>query len=148
MLPSFNNNVIVGIKFNNVFNWYLAPKILWALNLDKAQNTDKIKYVNLINKVRKNLEVLNSKNFNEFLLNLEPLKLNVLEFKKNINEIVSFDINFIEDFVPSIFIDVDNKIFYVIKPIYKYFVNTIPCKWKISDDEFLEKFDPKYYYWK
>ena len=148
MLPSFNNNVIVGIKFNNVFNWYLAPKILWALNLDKAQNTDKIKYVNLINKVRKNLEVLNSKNFNEFLLNLEPLKLNVLEFKKNINEIVSFDINFIEDFVPSIFIDVDNKIFYVIEPIYKYFVNTIPSKWKISDDDFLEKIDPKYYYWK
>lgn len=148
MLPSFNNNVIVGIKFNNVFNWYLAPKILWALNLDKAQNTDKIKYVNLINKVRKNLEVLNSKNFNEFLLNLEPLKLNVLEFKKNINEIVSFDINFIEDFVPSIFIDVDDKIFYVIKPIYEYFVNTIPSKWKILDDDFLEKIDPQYYYWK
>lgn len=148
MLPSFNNNVIVGIKFNNVFNWYLAPKILWALNLDKAQNTDKIKYVNLINKVRKNLEVLNNENFNEFLLNLEPLKLNVLEFKKNINEIVSFDINFIEDFVPSIFIDVDDKIFYVIKPIYEYFVNTIPSKWKISDDDFLEKIDPKYYYWK
>ena len=148
MLPSFNNNVIVGIKFNNVFNWYLAPKILWALNLDKAQNADKIKYVNLINKVRKNLEVLNNENFNEFLLNLEPLKLNVLEFKKNIKEIVSFDINFIEDFVPSIFIDVDDKIFYVVKPIYKYFVNTIPSKWKISDDDFLEKIDPKYYYWK
>lgn len=148
MLPSFNNNVIVGIKFNNVFNWYLAPKILWALNLDKAQNTDKIKYVNLINKVRKNLEVLNNENFNEFLLNLEPLKLNVLEFKKNINGIVSFDINFIEDFVPSIFIDVDDKIFYVVKPIYEYFVNTIPSKWKISDDDFLEKIDPKYYYWK
>ncbi len=148
MIPSFNNNVIVGIKFNNVFNWYLAPKILWALNLDKAQNTDKIKYVNLINKVRKNLEVLNNENFNEFLLNLEPLKLNVLEFKKNIKEIVNFDINFIEDFVPSIFIDVDDKIFYVIKPIYEYFVNTIPSKWKILDDDFLEKIDPKYYYWK
>lgn len=148
MLPSFNNNVIVGIKFNNVFNWYLAPKILWALNLDKAQNTDKIKYVNLINKVRKNLEVLNNENFNEFLLNLEPLKLNVLEFKKNIKEIVNFDINFIEDFVPSIFIDVDDKTFYVIKPIYEYFVNTIPSKWKILDDDFLEKIDPKYYYWK
>lgn len=147
MLAQYKNNLIVGVQFNNTFNWYLSPKILWAIDLNKALKNEKVKYVDLLNSTRQKLEILTTNNFKSFLNNMEQFKLNTLELKNDFKNITNADLNFIQDFVPSIFIDVNNKLFYVISPLTDYFKNTA-CDFDLKELNDLNIIPTKFQYWK
>ncbi len=146
MLPISKTNLIVGVKFYDSFNWYLAPKILWAINLDKMPKSDKVKYFEIINKVRKDLNILNEHNFEQFIKSIECFKLNTKTLKEDMKNILDKDLNFIEDFVPSIYLDLNNKKFYVINTLKNYYKNSL-LDFELQEFQDLDIIDKKFHYW-
>lgn len=149
--PVYDEIIIVGIIFNNKFNWYIANKELWILDLTKLSKNNFENYFKTpINKqIRENIITLSDDNAKLFLDrlqvfkvdNIDQLRLNILDEIKNPNS------EGLEDYYPTLMINFDEKILYSQFPEPFAYEKYIPNDWIGKYDSFIDYIELKNKYW-
>lgn len=147
MIPVKDKNIIVGVKHKGKFKWYLTPKSIWAFDFNKLNPGERIKYAKDIINYRKDLNVITATNFVSFLNNIAELKTDVFSLQNDMTDMLHHDDRFIEDFLPALYIDFDNKIYYAHTENVEYYKQCISKDFVFKDEDFIEHIDPEYYYW-
>lgn len=147
MIPIKNKNIIVGVKNKNKFKWYISPKVIWAFDLSTLNPGEHIKYAKDIIEYRPDLEVIDNINFNVLLANIADLRVDTRDLRNDLNDLLLYDENFIEDYLPSIFVDFDKKMYYAHNSNVDYYKRSISKDFTFVDEDFLHLIDPIYYYW-
>ncbi|MGM0219146.1 hypothetical protein [Enterococcus sp. AZ126] len=141
--PMYAENIIVGVRYKEVFNWYITDTELWYLDYNQAgYSTEEYP------KERTNISVLNEDTESIFLENVEKYKVSTnsikldffKEFRKDREEAIY-------DYNPSLLIDFDNQIFYSNYPESISFEEYIPDNWVGHFQKFFERIPSKYRYW-
>lgn len=143
-----DDNVIVLIKHENIFDWYVSEKELWVLDAKKLGEDFKIKLkklgkdieVDIIDEEREELEILDESNIKVFKQRMKKYKVTYDELEKFFNshleELYYRNAN---EICPDFYIDFDGKIFYsyYTEPnSYEYYV---PKGWKGIRDNKIDK---------
>lgn len=148
--PIYAENIIVGIKFKNIFNWYILDKFLCLLNLEVLESNELTTYMNnkLYSAIRKNIKVINEGNKKDFVDNIEQFKTNIDELRIQILKYYE-ESNFdeIDDFFPTLFLDFDKNILYSQYPENIAFQNYLPNNWNFKYNDFVQLLKPEDKYW-
>ncbi|TYV37149.1 hypothetical protein [Listeria monocytogenes] len=143
LIPKYAENIIVGVKYNDSFNWYITDTELWYLDYKQACYS-----IEEYPKERKNISILNENTANSFLINIESFKSSTNSLKKNFfkelnrnKEEVTYDYN------PSLLVDFDNQILYSNYPESISFEEYIPDNWSGYFQRFFENIPQEYRYW-
>jgi len=116
--PDFSDNIVVLIKNNNVYTWYVSEKELWIMDLLKLYNAfRKKRKLPLVNEIheegeREGYEILDCHNIGHFQTKMR-------EYEVSYNELKEYYQLFSEVYMggkqfrvfPSFFINFDSKIF-------------------------------------
>lgn len=148
--PTYDDNVIIGIKFNNTFNWYILNKLLCLLNLNVLDKNQLDNYMsnNALNEIRKDLIIINKDNASEFISRIKTFKSNkdelILELTNMTlkDQIGDFDI-----FYPVLFLDFDEEIMYSQYPEPFAFEKYLPNKWIFKYEDFTKLIEENEKYW-
>lgn len=145
MLPIQNENLIVGVLYNNEFSWYVADKYVWLLSLNDVKNIETFLVANKIEERKLILDaVANTKEFIEYI---NQYKTSKTELKEMMHDMVSVDEKYYLDFAPSLFINFDEKSFYASDTIFNFYKDYLPKKITFNIGDFLEKIPEVEYYW-
>lgn len=116
--PDFSDNIVVLVKNNNVYTWYVSEKELWIMDLLKLDNAfrEKMK-LPLVDETheegeREGVEILDCHNIDLFQTRMEEYKVSYEELKtyyQIFSEVYMEGEKF--QVFPSFFIDFDQKIF-------------------------------------
>lgn len=147
MIPIKDKNIIVGVKYKEKFKWYLTPKVLWVFNLNTLNPGERIKYAKEIIDYRKDLNVINKLNISTFLNNISELKTDTFTLKNSMSAMLQHDDRFIEDFLPALYVDFDQKVYYAHCENIDYYKTSITADFTFVDEDFLEHINSEYYYW-
>lgn len=147
MIPIKDKNIIVGVKYKEKFKWYLTPKVLWVFNLNTLNPGERIKYAKEIIDYRKDLNVINKLNISTFLNNISELKTDTFTLKNSMSAMLQHDDRFIEDFLPALYVDFDQKVYYAHCENIDYYKTSITPDFTFVDEDFLEHINSEYYYW-
>ena len=128
--PLYAKNIIVGIKKDNKFNWYITDAELWYLDENKLESAYKILNIEIYGETvleeRKGIRILNEENASEFLSRIEKNKSDTIEIRNMLlDKKKSSVIDDLLDFQPALFVDFDDKILYSMYPepaSYEYYV--------------------------
>ncbi|MGK0533686.1 hypothetical protein [Bacillus sp. 'calajunan'] len=141
--PLYAENIIVGVKYENKFNWYITEPDLWYLDYNQAGYAPS-EYP----EERKGIRILNETTIANFLERIEKYERftedSRLEFLRELRtnrEEAYYDYN------PCFLIDFDRLIFYSNYPESISFEEYIPNNW----EGYLQRFDEQvlyeYRYW-
>ncbi|MBC1737729.1 hypothetical protein [Listeria seeligeri] len=143
LIPEYAENIIVGVKHRDRFNWYISDTELWYLDYSQAGYSIK-EYP----EERKNISVLNEDTAITFLRNIEKYKVSTNSIKLNfLKELSSDREGAIYNYNPSILIDFDNQTFYSNYPESISFEEYIPDNWIGHFQRFSEQIPQEYRYW-
>lgn len=145
----FNMNFIVYVVYNGRGTWYVSDKDLWYLDYYKFMRLPYPKTGEKIDESRvdpkrQGLLYLDENNFSEFLERIESDKYSV-EKLKNL-----FEINHMYDYFdyrPSLYIDVDKKIFYSFYSEPRSYEDYAPISWNSKYMDFYNLIPEKDIYW-
>ncbi|MBC2328635.1 hypothetical protein [Listeria swaminathanii] len=143
LIPEYAENIIVGVKYNGSFNWYITDPELWYLDYNQAGYS-----IEEYPKERKNMSILNENTANSFLINIESFKSSTNSLKQNFfKELNQNKEEATYNYNPSILIDFDNQILYSNYPESISFEEYIPDNWNGYFQRFFENIPQKYRYW-
>lgn len=150
--PVYDDIIIVGIFYKNEFNWYIADKYIWIMDLKKFLNNielEKLSDESVYYKIRKDIITLSEKNVEIFLDRLRDYKVDTNLLRLEIfNEIIKRGSNLdLEDYYPVLMLDFNKKILYSQYPEPIEFEKYIPNDWKGKYESFIEYVDLKDRYW-
>ncbi len=149
--PIYDKEIIVGVIFNNTFNWYITDKFFWIMDLKKLSKIDYDNYFsnNELKKVRNGIIVLSKENAELFLDNIKEYKADVNILRLNIlNEITKKnEEDELEEYYPSLMIDFDKNILYSQYPEPLGFENYVPDNWEGKYISFIDNIENKNKYW-
>lgn len=142
------DKVIVLIKHENMFAWYVSEKELWVLDSKKLSEDFKIKLkqlgkdieVDIIDEEREELEILDESNIKVFKQRMKKDRVTYDELEKFFNSHPE-ELHYrnAKEICPDFYIDFDGKIFYsyYIEPnFYEYYV---PEGWRGIRDNQIDK---------
>lgn len=157
-LPEAYKKIIVGLKWNGQFSWYVSEKEMWFLDetilekeyeqwcreknlpLDFAVSKDDERY---------GILVLSEKNIQLFLPRIAKYAATVddlQEYLKLSMEIDTPDDVFYE-YMPSLYIDFDEKTLYSMYTEPASFENYVPANWRGYHQDFLDLIEPRERFW-
>jgi len=150
----YGENIIVGVKFKEEFDWFVTEKDYWYLDLIKLENSFLNKGYMLFNQgdysERFDIPILNEKSAATFLNEIKEYKVNM----SKLNElVVALDLNktkrkqIIMEFVPSLFIDFDSKLLLSLFPEPASFEEYVPNGWSGIYEDFLHRIPLEERYW-
>ena len=142
-IPIYSEEIIVGVIYKRVFNWYITNTELWYLDYGQAGYS-----VEEYPEERNNINVLNEDTASTFFENIEKYRISTNLIKK----IFLIELNkdreeTIYNYNPSLLIDFDKQIFYSNYPEAISFEEYIPDNWTGYFQSFLGKIPSKYRYW-
>lgn len=151
LIPECNENIIVGVLYNGIFNWYVTDKEIWFLDYKKRIIAFKDKGFDIeeyIDDVRKDTLIMNSDNVSTFLKRIEIYKIEseclreLLEKRRASN-----DDSWCYDFSPSLYVDFDsNKLFSLYSEPASY-EEYVPTSWEGRYFDFMYIIPYNYKYW-
>lgn len=150
--PIYDNIIIVGVILNKKFEWYIASKLFWIMDLEKLSKEDYDEFFeDKENKeIRKDILRLSEKNVKSFLEKIKQYKVNDinelrLKILKKIEE--QNEEMGLEEFYPALLLDFDKKILYSQFPEPFGFENYIPKDWQGKYMSFIENIKDEDKYW-
>ena len=147
MIPTKDKNIIVGVKHKNSFKWYLTPKSLWIFDLSKINPGERIKYAKDIVEYRSNLDIISKDNYNQFIASIHELKIDTMQLKTDMLDMTMYDPTFIEDYLPALYVDFDNKTYYAHNENMEYYKSGISKDFNFVNEDFLDYIPQEYRYW-
>jgi hypothetical protein len=149
--PIYDERIIVGVVYNNKFNWYITNKLFWILDFKKITKDDYDVYFKdkEVNEVRKDIITLSNDNIELFLDRLEKYKvdINVLRLKI-LKKIESQGAEReLEEYYPALLIDFDKEILYSQYSEPFGFENYIPDNWEGKYISFVDYVESENRYW-
>ena len=141
--PLYVENIIVGVKYKNKFNWYTTEPHLWYLDYNQAGYSPS-EYP----EERKGISILNETTIAHFLERIEKyerftedIRLEFLRELRTNREEAYYDYN------PCFLIDFERLIFYSNYPESISFEEYIPNNWRGYLQRFDEQVLYEYRYW-
>ena len=112
LIPEYNENIIVGVIYNNIFDWYVTDKEIWFLDYKKRINAFKEKGVPVkeeyIDENRKNILILNTENAKFFLNRIKKYKISSRKLRVLLQQSInSNDDSWFYDFRPSLYVNME-----------------------------------------
>lgn len=150
--PIYAENVIVGVIHKKQFQWYVTDRELWYLDYVKFaqafENEGDLAVDEYIEPERKGMEILSSENAGLFLKRIESYKGDAATLLKLFeNKIESGEEEDVLDFIPSFFVDFDQKVFYSLFPEPASFEEYVPSDWKGTYEDFTALIPETEKYW-
>ena len=149
--PIYDEIIIVGVNFNNKFNWYITNKLLWIMDLEKISKKEYDNYFDNqeINEIRKDIITLSEKNADIFLDRLKPYVADINDLRLNIiNKLIGENQEIeLEEYYPTLMLDFDKKILYSQYPEPFRFENYVPETWEGKYISFIDYIQNENKYW-
>lgn len=148
LLPKYAETLIVGVKLNSNFSWYISDKELWYLDLRKLiQAYEKKGFLipeseDFSN--RFNIDIVNEDNAEQFLSKMSAYVVKTEELSTMIKDKAYQDIG---DIVPSIYIDFDKRTLISNYPEPASYELFIPDNWCGKYNSFNELIPDSHRYW-
>lgn len=151
--PMYAENVIVGVVYNNVWQWYVTKKDLWFLDYKKLEKAYLDKGFDIQDIIDDNerigVKVLNKENVKIFLSNIEEYLVTTDELNSmlKIKAKSKGDFDDLLDFCPSLFVDFDSKRLFSMFPEPASFEDYVPEGWIGEYVDFTNLVPDKEKYW-
>lgn len=152
VLSDFSENIIVGVVYNNIYNWYVTDKEIWFLDYKKRIKIFGDKGFEIkeeyLDESRQNLLILDSHNINIFLDRISEHKISTNELRRFL--IAGRDTeedSWMYEFRPSLYVDFDNCKLYSLYSEPACYEEYVPINWVGSYFDFLELVPIKCKYW-
>ena len=158
--PKYCENIIVGVKFNKKFDWYLTQKDLWKMDYPKLYESIKEQYERLSFSQKKfeydvgsfeyfcgtrfGIAVLDEKTADKFLEKISKYKM---ETDKLQEMFLSSDPGDKVSFVPALYVDFDSRILYSYFPEPEDFEGFVPKNWTGVYKNFYGLIKKEFVYW-
>lgn len=141
--PVYAKNIIVGVKYQEVFSWYITTSELWYLDYNQAEYS-----IEEYPEERQGISVLNEVTVSNFLKKIEKYKSSTESIKLEFFRKLSRDKeDAIYDYSPCLFVNFDKLTFYSNYPESISFEEYIPDNWKGYFQKFFEQIPYDYRYW-
>lgn len=152
VLSDFSENIIVGVMYNNVYNWYVTDKEIWFLDYKKRIKIFEDKGFEIkeeyLDERRQDLLILDSHNINIFLERISEHKISTNELREFlIAGRATEDDSWLYEFRPSLYLDFDNHKLYSLYSEPASYEDYVPINWVGSYFDFLEIVPIKCKYW-
>ncbi|MEC0755088.1 hypothetical protein P8884_15290 [Bacillus haynesii] len=150
--PAYAENIIVGVVYNNVWNWYVTEKDVWFLDYNKLDEAYKAKGFQLDDFIdeseRGGIQVLNYNNALEFLQRIKKYKVTTEELNHLMHEIFQHNAtDDLLDFSPSLLIDFDKRKLYSMYPEPASYEEYVPNHWIGIYEDFTNLVPTNQKYW-
>lgn len=152
LTPKYKQNIIVGIKKDYKFRWYILPITIAILNLNKLKPSTKNYYMSHTSfaGIRQDCQSLNSKTeIDEYIKAIKTFWISSEQLSNLLaHASKSGKHDFASDFCPSLYYNFDdNKIFYSSDDFLTH-IECIPDMWQAVKSNFLESIPSKHQFWK
>lgn len=147
MIPTKDKNIIVGVKYKNIFKWYLTPKSIWIFDINKLNPGERIKYAKDIVEYRSGLDIINKNNISTFLANIIDLKIDPIKLGTDMKDMMIFDSSFVEDYLPTLYVDFDTMTYIAHNETIEYYKTGLSQDFSFKDEDFLDYIPSEYRYW-
>lgn len=152
LVPEYNENIIVGVLYNKVFNWYVTDKEIWYLDYQKRINAFNEKGFEVkeeyIDEARKEILILNSSNAKTFLKRIEKLKIESMQLRKLLQKARNLnDDSWIYDFRPSLYVDFDSRKLFSLYAESASYEDYVPMNWQGCYFDFMKLIPNNEKYW-
>lgn len=152
LVPDYNENIIVGVLYNEVFNWFVTDKEIWYLDYQKRINAFNEKGFEVkeeyIDEARKEILILNSSNAKIFLKRIEKLKVESMQLRKLLQKAKnSNDDSWIYDFRPSLYVDFDSRKLFSLYAEPASYEDYVPMNWQGCYFDFMKFIPNNEKYW-
>lgn len=148
VIPKYAETIIVGVKLNSEFNWYVSDKELWYLDLRKLIKAYEKKGFQIPESEdfsdRFNIDIVNEDNAEQFLSEMSEYIWKTVELSTIIKNKAYQNIG---DIVPSIYIDFDKRILISNFPEPASYELFIPDGWCGEYNSFSELIPNSHRYW-
>lgn len=158
-LPEAYKNIIVGLRWKGQFAWYVSLKDMWFLDETKLEKEYekwcKDKGLSFDFAVSKDDErygflVLNEGNIDVFLPRISKFGASADELREYMK--LAMDIKTIDDvifeYMPSLYIDFDEKTLYSMYTEPASFEDYVPANWQGYYQDFLDLIEPSEQFWR
>ncbi|MDM5340498.1 hypothetical protein QUF84_25230 [Fictibacillus enclensis] len=146
--PQYAENIIVLVKYNENYKWFVTDKEIWFLDLKKLISSYREKGFEIPNpddfSERFGIAVVNEDTVEAFLQEVSEFEVNNEELRKML---VQKTYNDVTDMLPSLYVDFDDKkliSFYPEPASYEFYV---PEGWRGEYEQFIELIPKDYCYW-
>lgn len=152
VISDFSENIIVGVVYNSVYNWYVTDKEIWFLDYKKRIKIFEEKGFEIkeeyIDESRQNLLILDSQNISVFLEKISEHKISTNELRKLlIKSREAGDDSWMYQFRPSLYVNFDNHKLYSLYSEPASYEDYVPINWEGSYFDFLELVPITCKYW-
>ena len=152
VLSDFSENIIVGVVYKNVYNWYITDKEIWFLDYKKRIKIFEDKGFEIkeeyLDESRQNLLILDSHNINIFLERISEHKISTNELRRLlIAGRATEDDSWLYEFRPSLYVNFDNRKLFSLYSEPASYEDYVPLNWVGSYFDFLELVPIKCRYW-
>lgn len=135
LMPEYAQVLIVGVVFQGTWNWYITEREYWFLNVEMED--------------RFGIEVLDETTAEDFLNRIRDSRVTALELKQLLGELEDVFASFDEvlEFIPTIYVNFDERIFYSQFPEPMSFEDYVPEGWTgLYKDFMLDVPEPERYW--
>ncbi|MDA7028113.1 hypothetical protein PJ311_16180 [Bacillus sp. CLL-7-23] len=151
--PSDYDNVVVLIKYNKKYQYYVTDKELWVLDLNKLKLAFQIMgyQMNLIEDERMGFDVLTKEQYSIYKDKIKRYEVNYDELKDyyQLFQLIKEPQDDIREILPLFYIDFDKELFYSFYTEPGSYEEYIPDGWQGILTEELEKIIPRnMVYWR
>ena len=158
--PISTENIIVGVRWNGHFSWYVTMKDLWFMDSEKLKAAYIKKFeesgIPLSNldfgedePERQEIPLLDENTFIKFEPRIKKYLVTANELKENLK--LSIGVNSLEnvfyDFLPSLYLDFDRNCLYSLYTEPASFEELAPSNWTAEYYDFLNLIEEEQRYW-
>lgn len=128
LMPEYAQTLIVGVLFQKTWSWYITEREYWFLNTEMED--------------RFGITVLDVTTAETFLDKIIDLKVSTSDLRKLLVELEDAFMSTDEvlEFIPTIYVNFDDRVFYSFFPEPMSFENYVPVGWIGEYKDFLMKY--------
>lgn len=146
--PKYAENIIVCVKKNKSYKWYVTDKEIWFLDLRKLITAYKERGYDIHNSEdfseRFEIDIVDINNASIFLDKVSEFEVSCEDLKRML---IKLEYNYITEMMPSLFVNFDEKELISFYPEPASYENYVPDNWSGKYEKFLVKIPDKYKYW-
>ena len=158
--PQATENIIVGVRRQNHFNWYVTKKDLWFMHLDKLKAAYAKKFeesgIPLSNLSfgeddieRQGIPILNEKTIALLEPRIKKYMVSVDELRETLRSCITIQSTeeIYYNFLPSLYLNFDENCLYSMYTEPASFEDLIPQNWDSNYTDFLSLIEQKQKFW-
>lgn len=146
--PKYAETIIVLVKINETYKWFITDKDVWFLDLKKLISTYLEKGFEIPNPEdfsdRFNIAIVNENTAEEFLQRISRFEVKIEELKEML---VQKTYHHISDMYPSLYVDFDMKELISYYPEPASYEQYVPSGWEGKYEELTEHIPISCAYW-